>query len=78
MCDEEGDEIFRFKPSELYLPKTAETGRIYVSSERHLAWSGVRSGCSYYLARVNPTINAYKGLYSVDNNEYQMQEFTES
>lgn len=46
-----------------------------IGSDIFFGRGAMEDGVSFVLAKANPTLRAYKDIYSFDQNEYQGQEF---
>lgn len=78
LCDDDGATILKIKPLDLFLPKNEGEGKVMIGSGISLGRGGLEDGVSLILAKANPTLRAYKDIYSFDQNQYQSQDFDES
>ena len=60
--------MLKLKADDLYFPREREEGKLMIGSDIFFGRGRVEDGVSFYLAKANPTLRAYKGIYSFDEN----------
>ena len=79
LCDDEAATVLKINPTELYLSnKLEDEGKLFLGGDIFYRRGRVEEGTYFYLAKANPTLHAYKDIYSHHQTEYRRQDFKES